>query len=342
MSVTQLSGAQVKSVRICSWNVNGIRAVAKKGFLDWLKNSNFDIVCLQETKAQREQLEPELIEIEDYPFVEYNSAVRKGYSGVATFAKEQPMDFNFGFALERFATSPIEIAQINQGKKDTSLEFAGLKQVFNSQNLYTKSLSAKLSTVDLLNRLASVKRLAKSKLQEQIQAFNDEGRVIESQQKLGKDNYTLFNIYFPNGGASTERLKFKLDFYEAFLIYIEELQKTQANIIITGDYNTAHQEIDLARPNENINTSGFMPIERIYLDRLEALGFKDSFRYFNPELAEQYSWWSFRTAARQRNIGWRIDYFYVSEALVPRLKAARIHADIIGSDHCPVSIELGL
>lgn len=321
-------------MRLCSWNVNGIRAVAKKGFLDWLKNTDFDIVCLQETKAQRDQLEPELTEIKGYDFIEYNSALRKGYSGVATLAKEQPTDFNFGFELEHFATSPIEIAQIDQGKKDTSLEFAGLKEVFNSQNL-----SVELSK-GLLDRLSSAKRLARTKLKEQIQAFNDEGRVIESQHKLGKDNYTLFNIYFPNGGASTERLKFKLDFYEAFLTYIEELQKTQANIIITGDYNTAHHEIDLARPKENINTSGFMPIERIYLDRLEALGFKDSFRHFNPELSDQYSWWSFRTAARERNIGWRIDYFYVSEALLPRLKAARIHAGIMGSDHCPVSVEL--
>ncbi|MDA0773174.1 MAG: exodeoxyribonuclease III [Cyanobacteria bacterium] len=324
-----------KTIRLCSWNVNGIRAVAKKGFLDWLKNSDFDIVCLQETKAHRDQLESELTEIENYPFIQYNSAVRKGYSSVASFAKEQALEFNFGFEFERFKESPVEIESLDQGKKETSLTFKGVNEILSPQNLYTE-----LSTVDLLDRLTGATRLSETKLKEQIEAFNAEGRVIESTHKLGKDNYTLFNIYFPNGGASTERLKFKLDFYESFLLYIQELKQTQPNIIITGDYNTAHQAIDLARPKENSNISGFMPIERIYLDRLEALGFTDSFRYLNPDVAENYSWWSFRTAARERNIGWRIDYFFVSEALLPRLKAAQIHAGVLGSDHCPVSIEL--
>ena len=326
-----------KTIRLCSWNVNGIRAVAKKGFLEWLDVSDFDMVCVQETKAHREQLGPELTEIENYPFIEYNSAVRKGYSSVANFVKEglAPTSFNFGFELERFETNPIEIVDVNQGKKETSLEFKGLNEILSPRNLYTE-----LETIDVVEMLASAKRLTKTKFTEQVEAFNAEGRVIETQHKIGKTSFTLFNIYFPNGGASTERLKFKLDFYETFLLYIEELQKTQPNIIITGDYNTAHQAIDLARPKENSNISGFMPIERIYLDRLEALGFTDSFRHLNPDAAENYSWWSFRTAARERNIGWRIDYFFVSDSLLPRLKSAQIHAGVLGSDHCPVSIEL--
>jgi exodeoxyribonuclease-3 len=328
-----------KTIKLCSWNINGIRAVAKKGFLDWLANSDCDIVCLQEVKAQRDQLGSELTEIPGYPFVEYNSALRKGYSGVANLIREDlaPESFNFGFDLERFLDTPIEISTVDQNKKETLLGFKGLTEVLGPQNLYTE-----LDTAALLDRLSDAKKISKAKFKEQIQAFNDEGRVIESHHKFGKESFVLFNIYFPNGGASTERLKFKLDFYEAFLLYIQELQKTQANIVITGDYNTAHDALDLARPKENINTSGFMPIERIYLDRLEALGFKDSFRYFNPEQSDQYTWWSFRTAARERNIGWRIDYFYVSEALLPKLKSAQIHSEILGSDHCPISIELEL
>ncbi|MDD9898309.1 MAG: exodeoxyribonuclease III [Candidatus Melainabacteria bacterium] len=328
-----------KTIKLCSWNINGIRAVAKKGFLDWLADSNCDIVCLQEIKAQRDQLGSELTEIPGYPFVEFNSAERKGYSGVANLIRDSlvPERYNFGFELERFSDTPIEITNVDQGKKETLLEFKGIKEALGPQNLYTE-----LDTTALLERLDAAKKISKSKLKEHIQAFNDEGRVIETHHKLGKDSFVLFNIYFPNGGASTERLKFKLDFYEAFLLYIQELQKTQPNIVITGDYNTAHEAIDLARPKQNTNTSGFMPVERIYLDRLEALGFKDSFRHFNPELGEHYTWWSFRTAARQRNIGWRIDYFYVSEALLPKLKSAQIHTDTLGSDHCPISIELEL
>ncbi len=299
------------TLKICSWNVNGIRAVAKKGFHDWLQASQFDIVCLQETKAQAEQLDASLRTIEGYPFVEFNSAERKGYSGVANLiqADAVPVKYNKGFELERFQSTPTEIAEIIAGKSTTEIKY-------------------------------SSKKLSIAKLKEQINNFNNEGRVIESCHRLNGTDYTLFNIYFPNGGASTERLKFKLEFYEALLVYLEETLKQNPNIIITGDYNTAHHDIDLARPKENLNTSGFMPIERVYLDRLEALGFHDTYRYLHPNKHDAYTWWSFRTAARGRNIGWRIDYFYISQTLLTKLKAAEIHADITGSDHCPISIEL--
>ncbi len=300
-------------LKICSWNVNGIRAVAKKGFHDWLQASQFDIVCLQETKAHAEQLDTSLRTIEGYPFVEFNSAERKGYSGVANLIQEDslPVKYNSGFELERFQSTPIEIEEIIAGKSTTTIN-------------YSKN---KLST---------------SKLEEQIKNFNNEGRIIESCHRLNNKDYILFNIYFPNGGASTERLKFKLEFYEALLLYLEETLKQTPNIIITGDYNTAHHEIDLARPKDNTNTSGFMPIERVYLDRLEALGFQDTFRYLHPDQADAYTWWSFRTAARNRNIGWRIDYFYVSKTLVSHIQSAEIHSNIMGSDHCPISLELKL
>lgn len=266
-------------LKIVSWNVNGIRAVEKKGFHDAVKNFAADIFCLQETKAQKDQLGDSLLNLADYKQVDFNSAERKGYSGVANyFSKDSGL------------------VDLRHGIED---------EAFNKK-------------------------------------YDVEGRVIKSKHKLGDLEFTLFNIYFPNGGASDERLKFKLEFYDDFLDYIEELKKSEKNIIITGDFNTAHHEIDLARPKDNLKTSGFMPIERERLDSLEELGFFDAYRSFYPELAEKYTWWSFRTAARKRNVGWRIDYFYMTDTLRPFLKAAEQHDDVLGSDHCPVSIVIAV
>lgn len=278
--------------KLVSWNVNGIRAVSKKGFFDWLKATDFDVICMQETKALPEQLDDNLIQPEGFKKTEYNSAERKGYSGVANFFKEslEPVAVNYGFDLSK---------------------------------IDSKAKS----------------KILKNYPEELINSFNSEGRVIESHHKLGGLEFILFNIYFPNGGASEERLEFKLKFYDFFLEYLEEYLKLNPNIIITGDFNTAHHEIDLARPKDNLKTSGFMPIERERLDSLEKLGFFDSFREFNTE-PDNYTWWSFRTAARKRNVGWRIDYFYVSAALKPYVKNAEIHQDVMGSDHCPVTLEL--
>jgi len=300
-------------VKFCSWNVNGIRAVAQKGFFQWLEASGFDIVSLQETKAQREQLEESFFSPVGYSRVEFNSAVRKGYSGVADYYKEgcQPREIKFGFdpALIASVARPLKISSVTQDKKAAYMEYA--------------------------------EALAESELEEQLKAFNLEGRVIENRLDLGLPSELIyFNIYFPNGGAGLERLKFKLEFYEFFLVYLRKLLETHPYIVITGDFNTAHHEIDLARPKDNTNVSGFMPIERVYLDRLQELGFVDSFRLQNPASADNYTWWSFRTAARNRNIGWRIDYFFISAALKPFLAEAKIHSDILGSDHCPVSINL--
>ena len=266
-------------MKLISWNVNGIRAIAKKGFLEWLDTCGCDIVCLQETKAQEEQLENKLKIFEKYPRVFFNSAERKGYSGVASFFSE--------------AATPL------------SLEPG-----------FPESPKTK--------------------------EFNVEGRVIKSIHKLNSANldFILFNVYFPNGGASEERLDFKLRFYEYFWDYIDELKKENPHIIITGDFNTAHHPIDLARPDENIDVSGFMPKERVYLDKLEEKAFVDSFRHIYPDAPDNYTWWSYRTAARKRNVGWRIDYFYISKSLVPHIKDAQILAQVEGSDHCPVFLEI--
>ncbi|MDR3111594.1 MAG: exodeoxyribonuclease III [Elusimicrobiota bacterium] len=250
-------------MRIISWNVNGIRAIYKKGFADWLKKENADIVCIQESKAEISQFPDELKNMGDYNF--YCSwSQRKGYSGVAAWTKENP---NSIF---------------------TSIE----------------------------------KRI-----------FDCEGRVL----RFDFEKFTLFNIYFPNGGSSPERLKYKLDFYDYLIEYLKNFKSKP--IIICGDYNTAHFPIDLSRPKENEQNSGFLPAERERLDKLTSLGFTDVFRYFHKE-PYKYTWWDYKTFSRERNIGWRIDYFFVSNDCLKDVKTANIESSVLGSDHCPVSITI--
>ena len=248
-----------------SWNVNGIRAAEKKGFLDWLQRMSPDILCLQETKAQLSELRQELQQPLGY-YAYWNSPERKGYSGVVTFTKERPMKVGNGF---------------------------GIKQ------------------------------------------FDIEGRITITQYP----EFTLFNVYFPNGKMSEERLKYKMDFYEVFLDFVDSIKARGEKLIICGDFNTAHKAIDLARPKENENVSGFLPMEREWMDKFVARGFIDTFRYFNKE-PEYYTWWSMRTRARERNIGWRLDYLFVTENLLDLVTEASILSDVKGSDHCPVGIKL--
>ena len=255
----------MKTVRILSWNVNGIRAAAKKNFLPWLKKQSPDILCLQEIKATPAQLAPELRYPLDYQ-AEWNPAERPGYSGVATFSKE---------------------------------------------------------------KAAVVKRNCL------VPRFDCEGRMLETEFP----EFTLLNIYFPNGKSGDLRLKYKMDFYDASLKYFTKLRKQKKKLVICGDYNTAHKEIDLARPKENSDISGFLPEERAWMDKLVSHGFVDTFRVFNKE-AGNYSWWDMRTGARERNVGWRIDYHFISEDLRPNLKEAFISPEVMGSDHCPVGIVL--
>ena len=252
-------------MRILSWNVNGIRAVDKKGLFDWFKKELPDILCLQEIKAMAEQVPPHLKNMPGYN-VFINSAERKGYSGVATFSKEKPIDKKNGFGIPKFDT---------------------------------------------------------------------EGRILITEFP----SFTLFNIYFPNGKMNQERLDFKLDFYDTFLAYADNLKSEGKNIVVCGDFNTAHKEIDLARPKENEKTSGFLPIERDWIGTFIDHGYVDTFRHFNKE-PDKYSWWDFKTRARERNVGWRIDYFFVNKEFMPHVKKAFILQDVMGSDHCPVGIEI--
>jgi exodeoxyribonuclease-3 len=255
----------MKEIKILCWNVNGIRAVEKKGFLEWLRQESPDILCLQETKAQPDQISPEVEQPPGY-HVYWNFPERKGYSGVAIFTKEKPTKVENGF---------------------------GIKQ------------------------------------------FDMEGRVIIARYP----EFTLFNVYFPNGKQSEERLKYKMGFYSVFLDFIDLLKKKGERLIVCGDFNTAHREIDLAHPKENENISGFLPMEREWMDKFVAHGFIDTFRHFNKG-PNQYTWWSLRTRARERNIGWRLDYFFVSENSLDSVMEASILSHVMGSDHCPVGIKL--
>ena len=248
-----------------SWNVNCIRAAVKKGFLDYMDQEQPDILCIQESKAHKEQLTTEILKDHGY-FTYWHSGVKKGYSGVATFCKEEPLFIQEGLGIEK---------------------------------------------------------------------YDVEGRVLLTEHK----DFLLYNIYFPNGQKDENRLKYKLDFYDDLLPIINDQVESGNNVIVTGDWNTAHHSIDLARPKENINTSGFMLVEREKLDIYVEEGWVDTFRLFHEE-GERYSWWTYRFGARDRNVGWRIDYFFVNEGMADLCIDADIHHDVFGSDHCPVSLVL--
>ncbi|MGM0370359.1 MAG: exodeoxyribonuclease III [Bacillota bacterium] len=252
-------------MEIYSWNVNGIRAVERKGFLDWMADTEPDVLCLQEIRIQPEQIADKLENIEGYHSY-FNCGDRKGYSGVALYTKEEPKGVEFGLGIDR---------------------------------------------------------------------FDREGRVLTAYY----EDFTLINIYFPNGRSSQERLDYKLDFYDAVFTYCEELKAQGQELIISGDYNTAHQPIDLHSPENNRNKSGFLEEERTWLDKLVSNNYVDTFREFHDGEVK-YSWWSYRTKARDRNAGWRIDYHFVTEGLLEDVTDADVLTDVMGSDHCPIWIKV--
>ncbi len=256
-----------KTLTLLSWNVNGLRAALGKGFLHWLDRAKPDVICLQETKASHDQLGPEVTAHDSYHSYWHSSSIKKGYSGVATLSRIEPLRVQTGFGIDK---------------------------------------------------------------------FDQEGRVVMTEF----EHFVLFNVYFPNGKKDTDRLNFKLEFYEAFLKRIEALKKKGKKIIFCGDVNTAHTEIDLSRPRENEHISGFLPIERKWIDRVVEHGYLDSLREFQPDTLGLYSWWDLKSGARKRNVGWRIDYFFVQRELRKNLQDAFILSDVMGSDHCPVGIKL--
>jgi len=256
----------IKTLALLSWNVNGVRAIHRKGFLVWLKETAPDILCLQETKAMESQLPAELAQPEGYRAY-WNSAQRKGYSGTALITRDEPLSIQFGLGLEK---------------------------------------------------------------------FDQEGRTIIAEYPA----FTLINCYFPNGSRDHGRVPFKLAFYDAFLEKCEQLRKRGQAVVFCGDINTSHREIDLANPKSNQKNTGFLPEERAWLDKIVEAGYVDTFRHFYPETTGQYTWWSVPTNARDRNVGWRLDYFFVVSELMEHVTGAFILPEVLGSDHCPVGLKL--
>lgn len=254
-------------MKLLSWNVNGFRAVLGKGFWDWFRAAEADVVGVQEIKVEPGQLLESDRRIDGYQEYWNPGQGKKGYSGVACFSRIPALDV----ALEL---------------PDST--------------------------------------------------YLGEGRVV----CLEFEHFHYLNVYFPNGQMSQERLDYKMGFYDAFLRHAQDLRRTKP-VVVCGDFNTAHKKIDLKNPQANSKTSGFLPIERAWLDSFIASGYVDTFRMFNDQPG-QYSWWTYRYGARNRNAGWRIDYFFVSEELRHAVRRAWIEADVQGSDHCPIGLELAL
>lgn len=252
---------------IITWNVNGLRAVHRKGNIQEVFHMKPDILCLQETKALPEQLPEELHVKSGYHSYFHFPTIKKGYSGVAIYSKEKPIK----------VSRDIGIDELDQ-----------------------------------------------------------EGRLITAEYQ----GLTLVNCYFPNGGGAPEKLTYKLDFYDAFLKFIDKLYKKQPNIIFCGDLNVAHRPMDLARPKENETNVGFLPTERAWMDKVVADGWVDVFRHFYPDKKDAYTYWDMKTFARERNVGWRIDYFFCSPETLNKIKSIEILDKIQGSDHAPVKLTL--
>lgn len=266
-------------MKIISWNINGIRSLIgqnpSKNFdkisndnklFEYIEKEQPDIICLQETKAEPDQIKEELRYPPGYYGYFNYSKAKKGYSGVVTYTKQKPICF----------------------AEDIGSEI-----------------------------------------------FDREGRIMQTEFK----DFILFNVYFPNGTSGQERVDYKLEFYDYLFNYIESVRKAGKPIIVCGDYNTAHYPIDLARPDENKDTSGFLHEERVKLDKIIELGYIDTFREFNKE-PNNYTWWSNRARARENNVGWRIDYHFVTNDIISAVKNSYHQPDVLGSDHCPIVLEL--
>lgn len=251
--------------KFISYNVNGIRAALKKDWMQWLASVDPDVVCIQETKAQKDQLDTSIFEEAGYKTY-WHSAEKKGYSSVALFSKTKPDHIEYGCGIEK---------------------------------------------------------------------YDKEGRILRADY----GDFSVLSCYFPSGTTGDERQAFKMQFLDDFYDYIAELRKKRPKLLISGDVNICHTAIDIHNPERNKDTSGFKPEEREWVSKFIDAGFVDSFRAMNKE-PHNYTWWSYRAGARKRNLGWRIDYHFISENLKDRLNRSVILADAVHSDHCPILVEL--
>jgi exodeoxyribonuclease-3 len=252
-------------MKIVTYNVNGIRAAMSKGLIDWISQVSPDVLCVQEIKANPDQVG--VFEFEELGYHHYwYPAQKKGYSGVAIFTKQKPKHIEYG---------------------------CGIKE------------------------------------------YDDEGRIL----RIDFEEFSVMSVYHPSGSSGDLRQAFKMEWLEAFLNYINQLKATYPNLVICGDFNICHKAIDIHNPKSNANTSGFLPEEREWMEQFINSGFVDSFRYFNQE-PHQYSWWSYRAGSRAKNLGWRIDYNFVTDNLKNRISRSVILPSAIHSDHCPVLLEM--
>ncbi len=248
-------------MKLISWNVNGIRAAINKGFYNFFNEIDADVFCVQETKLQENQVDDKMKELREYDY--WNSAVKKGYSGTATFSKQKPLSVSYG--------------------------------------------------------------------------DDDEGRIITCEY----DKFYLVNCYTPNSKRELERLDFRMEWEDKIRKYLKELDKIKP-VIYCGDLNVAHQEIDLKNPSSNHHNAGFTDEERGKISKLLNSGFTDTYRYKYPDKKDEYTWWSYMFHARENNAGWRIDYFIVSDRIKDKIVDAKIHTDVLGSDHCPIELDIDL
>ena len=251
-------------MKLISWNVNGLRAVVNKGFMDFFKQIDADIFCIQETKMQEGQIE---LILEGY-YQYFNSAIKKGYSGTAVFTKQKPINVNYGIGIEE---------------------------------------------------------------------HDQEGRIITAEY----EKFYLVNCYTPNSKRELERLEYRMRWEDEIRKYLKKLEETKP-VIYCGDLNVAHKEIDLKNPNTNHHSAGFTDEERNKMTELLEKGFVDSFRYLYPEKENCYTWWSYMMKAREKNVGWRIDYFITSNSIKNKIKESKIHSEVMGSDHCPIELDIDL
>ena len=251
-------------MKLISWNVNGLRAVVNKGFMDFFKQIDADIFCIQETKMQEGQIELIL----DGYYQYFNSAIKKGYSGTAVFTKQKPINVNYGIGIEE---------------------------------------------------------------------HDQEGRIITAEY----EKFYLVNCYTPNSKRELERLEYRMIWEDEIRKYLKKLEETKP-VIYCGDLNVAHEEIDLKNPNTNHHSAGFTDEERNKMTELLEKGFVDSFRYLYPEKENCYTWWSYMMKAREKNVGWRIDYFITSNSIKSKIKESKIHSEVMGSDHCPIELDIDL